>query len=171
MPQPLAELPRSSVALRSQKVCDFEPIAVSEIRIKSPDQSFLLKKESNEWVQKEPSEEKADAVAVSALLKQLDSLQTSEFLEPQKVRDPKLNPPLVTIQIRETRVGRTAETSADRRARSRSSYRQAGRSAKGVLRAARSRRGRSDDSGQHRGGAAQECHGVPRSIDHDSVSG
>ena len=34
--QPLAELPRSSVALRSQKVADFEPAAVSEIRIKSP---------------------------------------------------------------------------------------------------------------------------------------
>ncbi len=110
---PLAELPRSSVALRSQKVCDFEPVAVSEIRIKSPIQTFLLKKESNGWVQKEPSEEKADVVAISALLKHLDSLQTSEFLDPQKVRDPKLNPPLVTIQLRESRVGRAAITSAD----------------------------------------------------------
>ena len=45
-------------------------------------------------------------------MKQLDSLQTSEFLEPSKVRDPQLDPPLVTIQIRETRVGRTAATSA-----------------------------------------------------------
>ena len=43
--QPLAELPRSSVALRSQKVADFEPVAVSEIRIKSPAESFLLKKD------------------------------------------------------------------------------------------------------------------------------
>ena len=108
--QPLAELPQSSIALRSQKVSDFAPIAVSEIRIKTPTQSFLLKKESNEWIQKEPREEKADAHTVAALLKQLESLQTSEFLTPDKVRDPKLNPPLSTIQIRETRLGRTAAT-------------------------------------------------------------
>ena len=73
--QPLAELPQSAVALRSQKVADFEPIAVSEIRIKSPGQSFLLKKESNGWLQKEPHEEKADDVTVAALLKKIDSLR------------------------------------------------------------------------------------------------
>jgi Domain of unknown function (DUF4340) len=111
--KPVAELPASSVALRSQKVCDFEAVAVSEIRIKAPAQTFLLKKESNGWMQKEPTEEKADGVAVSTLLKQLDSLQTSEFLEPGKVRAPQLDPPLLSIQIRETRVGRTAAASAD----------------------------------------------------------
>ncbi len=109
---PIGELPRSAVALRSQKVCDFAPVAVSEIRIKSPIGSFLLAKEANGWVQKEPSEEKADVLAVSELLKHLDSLQTSEFLNPDKVRDPELSPPRVTIQIKETRVGRTAATSA-----------------------------------------------------------
>ena len=111
--KPLAEVPRSSVALRSQKVCDFDPVAVSEIRIKAPARTYLLKKESSGWMQKEPTEEKADNVAVATLLKQLESLQTSEFLEPGKVRDPQLNPPLVNIQIRETRVGRTTATSAD----------------------------------------------------------
>ncbi len=111
--KPLEEIPRTAVSLRSQKVCDFEPIAVSEIRINSPKLSFLLKKEANGWVQKEPTAEKADGFAVVSLLKQLDALQTSEFLEAERVRDPKLNPPQATIQIRETRVGRTAATSAE----------------------------------------------------------
>ena len=171
MPHPLAELPRSSVALRSQKVCDFEPVAVSEIRIKSPGQKFLLKKESNDWVQKEPSEEKADVVAVAALLKHLDSLQTSEFLDPQKVRDPKLNPPLVTIQLRETRVGRTAKTSATTSSCSTSISAVWTHARKVFYAQLDGRWGRSGDSGQNRGSAAQECDGVPRSIDHDSVPG
>jgi hypothetical protein len=107
--QPLAELPQSAVALRSQKVADFEPNAVSEIRIKSPGQSFLLTKDSNEWLQKEPHEAKADAFTIAGLLKKLDSLETSEFLEPGKVRDPQLSPPLLTIQVRQSRLGRSAE--------------------------------------------------------------
>lgn len=110
--QPLAELPQTAVALRSQKVADFEAIAVSEIRIKSPGQSFLLKKNSSEWLQKEPHEEKADAATIAALLRKIDSLETSEFLDPGKIRDPQLSPPLVTIQIHETRLGRSALTSA-----------------------------------------------------------
>ena len=107
-----SELPRSAVALRSQKVADFEPIAVSQIRIKSPVQNFLLKKESNDWLQKEPKEENADSLTVATLLKELDSLETSEFLEPGKVRNPQLNPPLVTIQLTETHVGRAAASAA-----------------------------------------------------------
>ena len=109
---PLSELPRSAVALRSQKVADFEPIAVSQIRIKSPVQNFLLKKESNDWLQKEPKEENADSLTVATLLKELDSLETSEFLESGKVRNPQLNPPLVTIQLTETHVGRAAASAA-----------------------------------------------------------
>ena len=106
---PLAELPRSSVALRSQKVCDFEPVAVSEIRIKSPAQTFLLKKESNGWMQKEPTEEKADNVAVAALL-EAARLPANKRVSRScaKCVTHKLNPPLLTIQIRETRVGRTS---------------------------------------------------------------
>jgi Domain of unknown function (DUF4340) len=110
--QPLAELPQTAVALRSQKVADFEPIAVSEIRIKSPGHEFLLKKDSKEWLQKEPHEEKADVATIAALLRKIASLETSEFLDAGKVRDPQLAPPLVTIQIRETRLSRSAPTSA-----------------------------------------------------------
>ncbi len=109
--QPLADLPRSSVALRSQRVSDFEPNAVSEIRLKSPIGSFVLKRESNEWMEKEPREEKADGATVEALLRHLSGLQTSEFLEPERARDPQLNPPVVTIQLKESWVGRTAATS------------------------------------------------------------
>jgi hypothetical protein len=108
----LAELPQTAVALRSQKVADFEPIAVNEIRIKAAGQVFLLKKDSNEWLQKEPHEQKADAATIGALLRKIDSMETSEFLDPAKVRDPQLSPPLVTIQIREARPGRSAETGA-----------------------------------------------------------
>ena len=110
--QPLSELPRSAAGLRSQKVADFEPVAVSQIKIKSPVQNFLLKKESNDWVQKEPKEEKADSLTVATLLKHLEGMQTSEFLDPSKVRDPQLKPPLVTIQLTETRVGRAAASAS-----------------------------------------------------------
>ena len=111
--QPLAELPQSAVALRSQKVADFEPIAVSEIRIKTPGAEFSCSRKSRtSGCRRSRSEEKADALTIVTLLKALDSLQTSEFLEPGKIRDPQLSPPLMTIQIRETRVGRSAATSA-----------------------------------------------------------
>ena len=111
--QALAELPQTAVALRSQKVADFEPIAVNEIRIKSVGQNFLLTKDSNEWLQKEPREGKADSATIATLLRTINSLQTSEFLDPAKIRDPQLSPPLVSIQIRETRVGRSADTSSE----------------------------------------------------------
>jgi hypothetical protein len=111
--QPLAELPQSAVALRSQKVADFEPNAVSEIRIKSPSHNFLLTKDSNEWLQKEPAEAKADSATIATLLRKIGSLETSEFLEPGKVREPQLSPPLVTIQLRQSRLGRSADTSAN----------------------------------------------------------
>ncbi len=109
---PLAELPRSSVALRSKKVAELEPLAVSEVRIKSPVQTFLLKKESNEWMQKEPQAERADGLTVAAFLKRIAALETSEFLDPARLRDTQLSPPLASIELRETRLGRSGATSA-----------------------------------------------------------
>ncbi len=104
----LADLPQTALALRSKKIADFNPAAVSEIRITSPVITFLLEKESNVWMLKKPQDEKADPVTVLAFLKELDSLQTSEFFEFGKVRDPQVSPPVLTIQIREPRRGRSA---------------------------------------------------------------
>src|SRR5262249_15593528 len=92
-------------------VAEFVPAAVSEIRIQSRSLKFLLKKESNQWMQKEPFEEKADPITIATFLRRIDELQSGEFLELAKVRDPQLSPPLVTIQIRQTNVGRRAQLS------------------------------------------------------------
>jgi hypothetical protein len=99
--KPLADLPQTSLALRSKRIADFNPAAVSEIRLKTQTMTFRLEKESNVWMLKAPHEEKADPVTVLSLLKEIGSMETSEFFEPGKVRDPQVSPPLMTIQIRE----------------------------------------------------------------------
>jgi hypothetical protein len=95
----LTELPRTAIALRDQHVVDIEPAAVTEIQIQARDRLFALKKEPDGWVLTSPRAEKADALKVDALLHQIDAIQTSEFLEPNKVRAPELNPPVMTIKI------------------------------------------------------------------------
>jgi hypothetical protein len=95
----LAELPRTTIALRDQRVVDIDPAAVTAIEIQARDRLFVLKKESAGWALTSPRAEKADGLKVDVLLKQLDAIQTSEFLEPTKVRNPELDPPLMTIKI------------------------------------------------------------------------
>ncbi len=103
----LADLPQTALALRSKRIADFNPAAISEIRIKSSAFSFRLEKESNAWIIKEPQQEKADPVTVFSFLKEIDSAQTSEFFEIGKLRDPQVSPPLMTIQLREPGRGRS----------------------------------------------------------------
>jgi Domain of unknown function (DUF4340) len=95
----LAELPATAIALRDQRVADIDPPAVTEIQIQARDRLFSLKKEPAGWVLTSPRAEKADAFKVDALLKQIDSIRTSEFLEMNKVRTPELDPPVMTIKI------------------------------------------------------------------------
>ena len=162
--KPVEELPQTAVSLRSQKVCDFEPIAVSELRIKSPGLNFLLKKEANGWVQKEPTEEKADAYAVMSLLKQLDALQTSEFLEPERSARPEARSSASDHPDQGNASGTKRGGIRRQRACCGPASRQARCSAEDPVRPARSRRGHFDGTGHPASGDAQECDGVPGPI-------
>ena len=109
----LAEIPQSTLALRSQRIADIDPAAVTEIDIKSKDLNFTIKKRLGGWVVTEPTQEKADTIAVQSLLRQLDSLQTAEFLEPGKIRNPGLSPPAMTVQIRQSAPPKSGSPAVD----------------------------------------------------------
>ena len=151
--------------LRSQKVCDFEPVAVSEIRIKSPVRTFCSRKSQTDGSRRSRVRKRQTSSPSRHSSSTSTRFRRASFSIRDKVRDPELNPPLVTIQIRETRVGRTAATSADNElvldlhigrldAARRSFYAQLDRD-EAVLAI----------PDKIAGGAAQERDGVPRSID------
>jgi hypothetical protein len=95
----LAEIPRDSIAYRSQNVADIEPAAVTEIRIEALEATFDLAREGAAWELKSPKPARADTYLVQSLLSQLDGLQTSEFLDPSRVIAPMLDPPAMTIKL------------------------------------------------------------------------
>jgi Domain of unknown function (DUF4340) len=95
----LVEIPRDSIAFRSQHVTDIDPAAVTEIAIDAFKTTFRLERQGAGWVLKSPQAEKADSYNVQSLLNQLDGLQTSEFLNPARVIRPDLDPPLMTLKV------------------------------------------------------------------------
>ncbi len=95
----LAEIPRDSIAFRSQHVSDIDPAAVSEIEVDAFKAKFRLERKGAGWILSLPQAEKADSYQVQSLLNQLDGLQTSEFLSPGRVIRPELDPPLMTLKL------------------------------------------------------------------------
>ncbi len=91
-------MPRPSAA---SEVADIVPAAVTEIEIRTRSDVFDLKKERGGWELTSPHKERADGPAVQEFLTHIDELQTSEFLEPQKVPNPMLDPPVMSIRIRQ----------------------------------------------------------------------
>ncbi|MFI5454701.1 MAG: DUF4340 domain-containing protein [Isosphaerales bacterium] len=107
----VAEVPQTAVALRSQKVADIDPGAVTAIQFQTKDRAFALKKGSTDWELTAPRQEKADAMLVQSFLRRIESLETSEFLEPTKVRRPELAPPAMTIKIWQSSPAETGSSS------------------------------------------------------------
>jgi hypothetical protein len=107
----LSEIPQSATALRSRQVADIDVAAVSAIQIQTRSHTFVLKKEVTDWELTSPQREKADPSRVQALLRKIDSLQTSEFMEPTKVRQPELAPPAMTIKVWQAAPGGDNSTS------------------------------------------------------------
>ena len=97
----LTEIPENATRLRSQEVADIVPTAVTGIEIQTRTDLFSLTKDAKGWELTSPRKERADRPAVQAFLTHIDSLQTSEFLEPEKVPDPQLDPPVMSIRIRQ----------------------------------------------------------------------
>jgi hypothetical protein len=109
----LSEIPPDAIALRSHQVADLVPSAVTEIDIETRSDRFTVKGGRNRWELTSPRRERADAAAVGAFLSHIGDLQTSEFLDPQKVPDPMLDPPVMTIRIRQSASGRPPANPAE----------------------------------------------------------
>ena len=110
----LAEIPRDTIAFRSQHVAEIDPAAVSEIRIEALKTTFDLARKGTAWELRSPRSERADSLLVQSFLNQVDALQTSEFLDPARVIQPTLDPPAMTIKIwQASRPGRDATKGAN----------------------------------------------------------
>ncbi|MDR3638724.1 MAG: DUF4340 domain-containing protein, partial [Isosphaeraceae bacterium] len=95
----IADLGMKPNALRNQKVADVNPGRTTFVTIAAADRTFKLAQTSSEWVVVEPKRGKADPAAVLSFLTRLGQLQTSEFLEPGQILDPRLDPPIYTIKV------------------------------------------------------------------------
>ncbi len=72
---------------------------MTEIQVQINDLAFALKKNPDGWQLTSPTAEKADPIKVQTFLVRIGSLQTSEFFEAERIRDPGLSPPAMTIKI------------------------------------------------------------------------
>lgn len=86
-------------ALRSRQIADLDLHAVDFIEVQGRSETHRLARGPEGWQVKSPAPGRADAKLVSQLLRQLSEAQTSEFLTPQQVTDPKLDPPLFRIKV------------------------------------------------------------------------
>ena len=100
-PGAIAEIPERPTPLRSQDVATIVPSAVTGIEIKTRSDVFKLKKNATSWELTSPRQERADVQAVQSFVNHIDGLQTSEFLEPERVPDPQLDPPVMSIRIQQ----------------------------------------------------------------------
>lgn len=98
--------------LRSAQVLDFTPQRVDRIRIDAHDKVFDLARTGVGWELLSPVRESADRAAVQTLLSRLAELKTSEFFDPSKVRDPKLDKPEFRVRGWQSEPGKAA-ASAD----------------------------------------------------------
>jgi hypothetical protein len=109
----ISEIPTEATALRSQQVTDIVPAAVTQIEVITRSDIFKLEKAHGVWQLISPRKEKADAPTVQGFLSHLEQLQTSEFLDSTKVPDLMLDPPVMTVRIRQTTTRRPAANSTD----------------------------------------------------------
>ncbi|HZW30491.1 MAG TPA: DUF4340 domain-containing protein [Isosphaeraceae bacterium] len=101
----LGEIPESPTSLRSQQVTELVPGAVTAIEVRTRSDIFRLTRDASGWELTSPTPARADTPAVQAFLNQLANLQSSEFLEPEKVPDQQLDPPVMAITIRQAGPG------------------------------------------------------------------
>ncbi|MHC5539008.1 DUF4340 domain-containing protein [Singulisphaera rosea] len=93
------ELGLNPNALRSKKVTDFIPALADRIRIEAYNHVFDLARTTNGWELLRPTRERADAESIPGLLTKLSELETSEFFGEDKVSNPELDPPLLTLKV------------------------------------------------------------------------
>lgn len=111
----LTEIPSDAIKIRSQQVAEIVPAAVERIEIKTVRDVHTLEKDHGIWQILSPEKHRADFPAVRAFLDQMAELQTSEFLDPARVPDTMLDPPVMRIRIWQTidRRASSAGTNSD----------------------------------------------------------
>jgi hypothetical protein len=92
-------------SLRSQKVADFTPARVYRVVVEADGQVFDLARSAEGWELLRPSREAADNASVQSLLNRLTELKTSEFFDPERVSDARLDPPRVRLRVWQTEPG------------------------------------------------------------------
>ena len=95
----IADLGTRPNALRSQRVAQVTPNRVTFVTIEAPGRTFKLAPTSSEWVLLEPTRARADTQSVSTFLSKLSDVQTSDFIEPGSIGDPRVDPPIYTIKV------------------------------------------------------------------------
>jgi len=95
----VTEIPSNSIPLRAKQVIDIDPTAVTRIEVATQANTFSLEKGRTDWLLTHPTKENADDASIQSFLSKLDTLQTSEFLQPKQVSNTGLDPPLMTIKV------------------------------------------------------------------------
>lgn len=95
----LSEIPVDALGFRSQHVAEVAPPAAYKIEVKTPIGLFALARDPSGWKLTSPQTHKADTFLVESLLGEIDALQTSEYLDPKRVLDAGLEPPLITLKV------------------------------------------------------------------------
>jgi hypothetical protein len=102
-PTPVLELGARPSSLRSSKLADFDPETIDHIALKVGKVEHELRrvkeKGTQRWEILKPSKADADPRTVQNLLARLSSVEASDFLDPDKVRDTGLNPPAAEITL------------------------------------------------------------------------
>ncbi len=109
----LSEVPGDATALRSQEVAEIVPAAVDRIEIQTIRDVHKLTKERGGWQIISPRTERADGQAVNAFIARIADLQTYEFLEPSKVPNPLLDPPVMRIKVWQAAARRPGASAAE----------------------------------------------------------
>ena len=84
--------------LRSQKVLDLIPQRITRLRIEGHGKVFDLIRAAKGWHWRGEEKRAADSTTIQTLLTQLAELKASEYFEPGRVADPRLDPPRFRIQ-------------------------------------------------------------------------
>jgi len=95
----LAEIPSDRLGFRSQHVAEVTPPAATRIEIKTAGGPFELVRKRSGWDLTSPRPGPADRFLVDSFLGAIDALQTSEYLDPSKLGDVGLDPPLTTLRV------------------------------------------------------------------------
>lgn len=93
------ELPEALKDLRSRRIAEIHPPAVERIEVDAPGGPFRLERSRQGWALTSPVAVRADDAQVTALLKAVEDLHTTEFFDPGFVADPGVDEPSRSIRI------------------------------------------------------------------------